>query len=165
MKRSGFKRPTIERRPVVALPVPEHLRRKVSTGPAELSAVPKTVVRQTKTEDDRRHMDAVARLGCIVCRRVFGIMTPQVELHHPRRGAGMGQRACHQDVLPLCVEHHRGNTGLHGLGTKGFEKRYGFSEADLLEDVRGRLGPGPGHQAPAALAHLQEQPAAAEEAG
>ena len=165
MKRSGFRRPTIERRPALLLPVPEHLRRNVSTGPAELNAVPKTAVRQTKTAEDRRHMDAVAQLGCVVCRRVFGIVTPQVELHHPRRGAGMGQRACHQDVLPLCVEHHRGNTGLHGLGTKGFEKRYGFSEADLLEDVRRRLLPGPGHQAPAPAADLQEQSAAAEESG
>lgn len=139
MKRSGFKRPTIERKPAVIVPLDPKFRRAVSTGPAELTAVPKTVVRQTKTADDRRHMDAVAQLGCIVCRRVMGIFTPLVELHHPRRGAGMGQRAAHQDVLPLCVEHHRGNTGVHGLGTKGFEKRYGFSEADLLQDVRARL--------------------------
>jgi hypothetical protein len=138
LKRSGFRRPVLERRPVVATPLDPKFRRAVSTGPTELVSVPKTVVRQTKTEDDRRHMDAVAQLGCIVCRRVFGIMTPQVELHHPRRGAGMAQRACHQDVLPLCVEHHRGNTGVHGLGTKGFEKHYGFSEADLLDDVRER---------------------------
>jgi hypothetical protein len=44
------------------------------------------------------------------------------------------------DVLPLCVEHHRGATGLHGLGTKGFSKHYGYDEADLLKDVRRLLG-------------------------
>jgi hypothetical protein len=93
---------------------------------------------KSKTAEDRRHMDRVAQLGCVVCRRM-GIRSPMVELHHPRRGVGMGQRAAHTDVLPLCYEHHRGNTGVHGLGTKGFEKRYGFSESDLLEDVRRRL--------------------------
>lgn len=139
LRRTGFKRKTIERKPVVVAPVPEHLRRRVSTGPAELTAVPKTVTPQNKTAEDREHMDRVAQLGCIVCRRVMGIFSPLVELHHPRKGAGMGQRAAHQDVLPLCVEHHRGNTGVHGLGTKGFEKHYGFSEADLLAEVRTRL--------------------------
>lgn len=139
LRRSGFKRPTIERKPVVYTPVPEHLRRKVRTGPAELMAVPKAVTRQTKTVEDRRHMDRVAQLGCIVCWRVHGLFQPLVELHHPRKGTGMGQRAAHEDVLPLCYEHHRGDTGVHGLGTKGFEKHYGFSESDLLADVRGRL--------------------------
>jgi hypothetical protein len=44
------------------------------------------------------------------------------------------------DVIPLCPEHHRGKTGLHGLGTKGFPKHWGFTELELLEDVRGLLG-------------------------
>jgi hypothetical protein len=44
------------------------------------------------------------------------------------------------DVIPLCPEHHRGKTGLHGLGTKGFPKHYGYDELDLLEDVRRLLG-------------------------
>ena len=139
LRRTGFKRKTIERKPVVLTPVPEHLRRKVRTGPAELQAAPKTVTRQTKTAEDRRHMDRVAKLGCIVCWRVYGLFQPLVELHHPRKGTGMGQRAAHEDVLPLCYEHHRGDTGVHGLGTKGFEKHYGFSESDLLDDVRVRL--------------------------
>ena len=51
----------------------------------------------------------------------------------------MGQRASHLDVLPLCVEHHRGNLGVHGLGTKGFPKHWGFTEQDLLEDVNKML--------------------------
>jgi hypothetical protein len=32
--------------------------------------------------------------------------------------------------------HHRGATGLHGLGTKGFAKHYGYDESDLLMDTR-----------------------------
>jgi hypothetical protein len=51
----------------------------------------------------------------------------------------MGQRASHYDVIPLCPEHHRGKTGLHGLGTKGFPKHWGFDESDLLADVKNIL--------------------------
>ncbi len=48
----------------------------------------------------------------------------------------MARRASDWNVIPLCVEHHRGRTGVHGLGTKGFQKHHGFDEADLLADVR-----------------------------
>jgi hypothetical protein len=87
------------------------------------------------TADEKRYMSRVAELGCAVCRRMGYEGTP-AELHHPRRGTGLGQRASHYDVIPLCPEHHRGNTGLHGLGTKGFPKHWGFDEADLLADVK-----------------------------
>jgi len=91
------------------------------------------------TAAERKHMSRVAELGCAVCRRMGYEGTP-AELHHPRAAVGMAQRASHMDVLPLCVEHHRGKTGVHGLGTKGFPKHWGFTEADLLEDVRSLLG-------------------------
>ncbi len=91
-----------------------------------------------KTTAERKHLDAVSELCCCVCRRLGYGPTP-AEIHHPRRGTGMGQRASHFDALPMCFEHHRGNTGLHGLGTKGFARHYGFDEADLLADVRGLL--------------------------
>jgi hypothetical protein len=55
LKRTGFKRPVIERAPVVVRPVPERLRRKVSTGPADLAAVPKTV------REENAHFRAMAR--------------------------------------------------------------------------------------------------------
>jgi hypothetical protein len=91
------------------------------------------------TAAERKHMSRVAELGCAVCRRMGYEGTP-AELHHPRAGVGMAQRASHMDVLPLCPQHHRGKTGVHGLGTKGFPKHWGFTEADLLEDVRSLLG-------------------------
>lgn len=93
------------------------------------------------TKAERKHMDAVASLGCVVCVRVYGPHEPaSVELHHPRRGTGMGQKASNMDVIGLCPPHHRGNLGVHGLGTKGFAKHYGFTEADLLDDVRRMMG-------------------------
>ena len=91
------------------------------------------------TKAEKQHMDRVARLGCAVCHRL-GLGETPAELHHPRKGAGMGQRAKHMDVIPLCPTHHRSSDlGLHGLGTKGFAAHYGFDEADLLADTRERL--------------------------
>jgi len=91
------------------------------------------------TAAERKHMSRVAELGCVVCLRVHGPHEPgPVELHHPRGGVGMGKRSA--DVLPLCVFHHRGDEGVHGLGTKGFPQHYGFTEDDLLGDVQTLLG-------------------------
>jgi hypothetical protein len=86
---------------------------------------------------EKKHMAKVADLGCVVCMRVHGPHEPgPVELHHPRAGVGMGKRSSHWMVLPLCVDHHRGNMGIHGMGRKAFESHYGFTEMNLLDDVR-----------------------------
>ena len=79
-------------------------------------------------------MGRVAELGCAVCRRRGHPGTP-AELHHLRAGTGAGRRANNWCVIPLCPEHHRGNTGLHGLGTKGFPKHWGYGEIELLQDT------------------------------
>ena len=80
-------------------------------------------------------MGRVADLGCAVCRRMGYPGTP-AELHHKRAGQGLSNRASNWQVIPLCPEHHRGATGVHGLGTRGFAKRWGYGEDALLEDVR-----------------------------
>lgn len=89
---------------------------------------------------EKRHMAAVARLGCIVCRRLGYGPTP-AEIHHPRSLAGMGQKASHFDALPICHLHHR--TGGHGValhaGQRTWEANFG-TEAELLEKVREILG-------------------------
>ena len=79
----------------------------------------------------------VARLGCRVCQRMYPnayLMDTPVELHHVRGGQGWG-KGDFTTLIPLCVEHHRGNTGVHGLGVKGFVKQYGYDEWDLLKDT------------------------------
>jgi hypothetical protein len=91
------------------------------------------------TLKEKKHMSKVAELGCAVCRRMGHEGTP-AELHHKRAGTGAGRRSSHMSVIPLCPEHHRGSTGLHGLGTKGFEKHYGYDEADLLKETMLLLG-------------------------
>lgn len=90
---------------------------------------------------EKKHMGRVAELGCAVCRRMGYPGTP-AELHHPRSGVGMGKRSSHYDVIPLCPEHHRGKTGVHGLGTKGFPKHWGYTEQDLLNDTKKLMGLG-----------------------
>ena len=88
----------------------------------------------SKTKAERDYMNRVASLGCILCRHL-GYGESSAELHHPRTGQGMAMRASNFSVIPLCPEHHRGNTGLHGMGRKAFERQYGLTEIDLQERV------------------------------
>ena len=90
------------------------------------------------TKEERKHLNRVAELGCLVCSRLGYPGTP-AEIHHKRAGTGAGRRSSHLDAMPLCPEHHRGKTGLHGLVTKGFPKHWGYDEDDLLREVRERL--------------------------
>ena len=69
-----------------------------------------------------------ASIGCILCRHLGYGETP-AEIHHIRSFGGKRDLA---PVIPLCPEHHRGNTGVHGLGKKEFARHYGLSEMDLL---------------------------------
>jgi hypothetical protein len=91
-------------------------------------------MKKSPTKAEKKHMSLVAELGCAVCRREGNEGTP-AELHHKRAGTGAGMRSSHMEVIPLCPEHHRGNTGIHGLGTKGFPKYWGYGEDDLLADT------------------------------
>lgn len=72
--------------------------------------------REKPSPRDIKHMDLVAKVGCIVCRREgHGHIQPQI--HHmkvnPLSGLhlGIGQRASHKHVLPLCHKHHGPGTG------------------------------------------------------
>lgn len=62
-----------------------------------------------------------------------------VHIHHVREDQGGAQRASNYLTVPLCPEHHTGKTGLHGLGTRAFERTYGLSELDLLALTLERL--------------------------
>jgi hypothetical protein len=84
-----------------------------------------------KTKTESTYMGKVARIGCILCKHLGYDGTP-AEVHHIREGQGMSQRASNFLVVPLCPEHHRGNSGVHGLGERGFYTRYKLSELDLL---------------------------------
>lgn len=93
------------------------------------------MAKKAPTRAEREYMGQVANLGCALCRHLGYGATP-AEVHHPRHGTGMGKRAAHTDAVPLCYEHHRGNTGIHGLGRKAFEREYGITELDLVEKTK-----------------------------
>jgi hypothetical protein len=85
--------------------------------------------------NERKYLSAVANLGCILCRHL-ALGESLAEIHHVRRFGGKRSLA---PVIPLCREHHRGDTGVHGLGAKGFEKRYGITQERLREEVESLL--------------------------
>jgi hypothetical protein len=90
------------------------------------------------TKNEKKSFDKIARLGCILCSTILGFEDTPAELHHIRRA---GKRIT-SPVIPLCPEHHRGNDGIHGLGRKSFEAKYGVTEEELLERTNQKLGKG-----------------------
>lgn len=85
-----------------------------------------------------QYKSRVAALGCLVCG-------DEAELHHPREGRGMSQRASDWLVVPLCPMHHRGGTtfmypSIHGA-PQFFKVKYG-DEFDLVAQVIERLHDG-----------------------
>lgn len=85
------------------------------------------------TKAEKLHKAKLARVGCTVCRRVSGITDTPAVFHHLRSG-GWGKGG-YQTLIPLCPEHHVGKTGIHGMGTKAWERHYGFTQLDLLNDT------------------------------
>lgn len=87
---------------------------------------------------DKRHLNRLSAIGCIVCR-IEGFPQTPCEIHHPRAGYGMGQRAPNSEAIPLCPAHHRGVNhpavpSIH-LDKSNFIAQYG-TEAELLEATK-----------------------------
>lgn len=89
------------------------------------------------SKSEKIALNKIAELGCIICSSILGKEGSAAELHHVRR---FGAKRSASPILPLCPEHHRGNSGVHGLGTKGFEIQWGVTYEELLEEVDKRLG-------------------------
>lgn len=87
------------------------------------------------TKAEKAHKEALAGLGCVLCRRLYGPHDPApVELHHLRTG-GWG-KGDYTTLIPLCFLHHRGAEGIHTLGTKAWVRHFGFTQTDLLIDAK-----------------------------
>lgn len=83
------------------------------------------------TAEEKRHLNKIASMGCIVCVNIGNGETP-AEIHHIGNGT-MGKRANNYEAIPLCHFHHRtGNNGeaVHA-GRKSFEANFG-TEQELL---------------------------------
>lgn len=87
------------------------------------------LTKQRKTDYD--YLSRLAELGCLIC-------SSPANIHHLRTGKGMAQRSDDYHAIPLCHFHHQGNQGIHTLGTKAWQAKYG-TELELLEKVRKML--------------------------
>jgi hypothetical protein len=63
--------------------------------------------------------------GCVLCGAPANI-------HHCHTGAG--GRKDHDKVLPLCHYHHQGDEGIHTIGRKAWEAKYG-TEQKLMDSL------------------------------
>lgn len=93
------------------------------------------------TAGERAYLSLVASLGCLACLK-DGVVDTPAEIHHSRlrpdgTAYGVGVRASHREVIPLCPPHHRG--GVPGvlsrhLDEAAFVDRYG-NDLQLQADV------------------------------
>jgi len=95
---------------------------------------------RTPTKEERKHMDALVSLGCIVCRLHHGCYTPAT-VHHI---AGKTKPGAHLLTLGLCGIHHQGGRDCQEYTSRhpykaAFERRYG-TEMELLEACRELVG-------------------------
>lgn len=81
------------------------------------------------TAAEKRYVNAVAMLGCILCRELHRPGSP-AEVHHIRTGQGAQQRASNWLIVPLCPVCHRGQHGIHG--DRQLLRQAKVTEIDLL---------------------------------
>lgn len=74
------------------------------------------------------YLSRVSDIGCILCKHLGLGQTP-AEIHHVE---SVRDELSDYAVVPLCPEHHRCQTGVHGLRRRGFEMRYKLTDVDLL---------------------------------
>jgi len=84
--------------------------------------------------EERRWLASICELGCIVCRKEFGLFT-EASPHHID---GKTKPGAHLKTIPLCGRHHQipgdGYKTRHANKT-AFEKAYGTEYELLLEVV------------------------------
>lgn len=91
-----------------------------------------------RTAAESRHMDAVARLGCVVCYKM-GYEDSPAELHHIKEQTGIGLRSSNYEVIPLCPMHHRSSEAAYHSSPATFTNKWG-SQRSLLEFTLDLLG-------------------------
>lgn len=85
-------------------------------------------MKKKASKQERAYMGLVAELGCIICGGI-------PEIHHNTKNRGYGAKSSNYDIMPLCVNHHRGEEGIHHIGVKTWEAKYGDQD-ELVKRVR-----------------------------
>lgn len=89
------------------------------------------------TKAEKRYMNRVAELGCVLCEIIGCEGDTPANLHHVREGQGMSQRAQNWLAIPLCPACHQGQHGIHG--DKALLRLAKVDEMDLLARTIERL--------------------------
>lgn len=77
----------------------------------------------------RDYIERVRGLRCVVCTMMGLPQSTVTEAHHVESVRdGLSDYA----TVALCVDHHQGPNGVHGLRRRGFEARYKLSDVDLI---------------------------------
>ncbi len=82
---------------------------------------------------EKKHMQKVVELGCLVCRKL-GYYDAPAEIHHIKNNTGMGRKENNFCVIPLCANHHRNTNFSYHYSPKQFTKDWG-SQEDLLKET------------------------------
>ena len=101
----------------------------------EVVNLERLIVAKPATAKEKRHLNKVASMGCIVCVNLEHGETP-AEIHHIGNGT-MGKRANNYEAIALCPIHHR--TGGVGVavhaGRESFEANFGTEQELLLQTL------------------------------
>lgn len=126
LKRTPFKRKDI----------PQKVAQSHSqSGPIAVKSVAKmrTKSKPATPAKEKRYLDRVAQLDCVVCG------AHGVHIHHAREGEGMAQRASNWMAIALCPSCHVGPRGIHG--DRSVLRQEKLDEMDLLARTIERLNP------------------------
>ena len=90
--------------------------------------------KKVATKLEKEHLSKVASLGCLICG------SPAICHHIRNRGdgkgnIGIGKRANHYEVIPLCPDHHVGSFSIHNT-KRQFEDAYGTEEQLLHRTLK-----------------------------
>ena len=77
------------------------------------------------SQANKKRFANLREMGCIICSN------PEVHVHH-KLGSGMGQKSDDSLSYPLCWRHHTGDEGIHTLGVKTWQKRFGYTEDEFI---------------------------------
>ncbi|HET8686352.1 MAG TPA: hypothetical protein VFM18_06770 [Methanosarcina sp.] len=92
-------------------------------------------VKNVMDKETKARFDAITRMGCCVCREYHGVISPAV-VHHLtglENGRAMGRKSPDENTIALCPTHHTDFLGIHYLGKREWERRFGLQSDYLLK--------------------------------